>query len=78
VNKDENGKLDYPSCVRSEGIAPSQYGTKGLISEKLAEIEEKYDLNAESLLAGFAEEGEEEVTSSDEEENAEETGAEEI
>ena len=41
VNKDENGKLDYPSCVRSEGIAPSQYGTKGLISEKLAEIEEK-------------------------------------
>ena len=78
VNKDENGKLDYPSCVRSEGIAPSQYGTKGLISEKLAEIEEKYDLNAESLLAGFAEEGEEEVASADEEENAEETGTEEI
>jgi Plasmid pRiA4b ORF-3-like protein. len=78
VNKDESGKLEYPSCVRSEGIAPSQYGTKGLISEKLAEIEEKYDLNAESLLAGFAEEGEEEVASSDEEENTEESGVEEI
>jgi Plasmid pRiA4b ORF-3-like protein len=79
VNKDESTKVVYPSCVRSEGIAPSQYGTKGLISEKLAEIEEKYDINAEALLAGFAEDGEEEeVASSDEEENAEETGAEEI
>ena len=52
VNKEENAKINYPGCVRTEGIAPSQYGTKGLISEKLAEIEEKYDLNADSL-SGF-------------------------
>ena len=58
VNKEENAKLAYPSCIRSEGIAPSQYGTKGLISEKLSEIEEKYDLNTAILADGFIEEGE--------------------
>jgi hypothetical protein len=57
VNKEENNRISYPSCARSEGIGPSQYGTKGLISEKLAEIEEKYDLNAEALLA-MGQEGE--------------------
>ena len=30
-------------CV-TEGIAPSQYGTKGLLGEKFADVEEKYDL----------------------------------
>src|SRR3981081_3122788 len=55
VSKEENGKLDYPALVKTEGIAPSQYGTKGLIGDKLAEVEEKYDLrkNAE----GFGEVG---------------------
>ena len=45
VSKDENARLDYPAVVKSEGIAPSQYGTKGLVGDKLAEMEEKYDLN---------------------------------
>jgi hypothetical protein len=57
VSKDENPKLNYPAIVRSEGIAPSQYGTKGLVGDKLAEVEEKYDLNAGA--EGFGEEGEE-------------------
>jgi hypothetical protein len=80
VIKEENPKIKYPGCIRTEGIAPSQYGTKGLISEKLADIEEKYDLNAESLLAGYGEEGEDTSPSGDEEEeeNAEETGKPEI
>lgn len=69
VNKEESSKISYPSCVRSEGIGPSQYGTKGLISEKLAEIEEKYDLNADALLA-MGEEGEE-VEASEDAEDAE-------
>lgn len=77
VNKEESSKVSYPSCVRNEGIGPSQYGTKGLISEKLAEIEEKYDLNADALLA-MGEEGEEAEASEDaEEEEAEDAGAEE-
>lgn len=77
VNKEESSKTSYPSCVRTEGIGPSQYGTKGLISEKLAEIEEKYDLNADALLA-MGEEGEEGVTGeTEEEEEAEDTGTEE-
>ena len=75
VNKEENSKITYPSCARTEGIGPSQYGTKGLISEKLAEIEEKYDLNADALLA-MGEEGEEGAPSEDtEEEEAEDTTA---
>src|SRR6185312_8014032 len=43
VSREENGKLDYPAVVKSEGIAPSQYGTRGLVGDKLAEVEEKYD-----------------------------------
>jgi hypothetical protein len=57
VSKEENNKLTYPTVVRTEGIAPSQYGTKGLVADKLAEVEEKYDLTA---LDGFSEEGGEE------------------
>ncbi|MEI9934831.1 MAG: hypothetical protein WDM71_08270 [Ferruginibacter sp.] len=60
VDKDENKKLTYPACVRTEGIAPSQYGTKGLIDSRLAEVEEKYDLHPEAMNEGFSEEGEEE------------------
>ena len=75
VNKEENSKVSYPSCARSEGIGPSQYGTKGLISEKLSEIEEKYDLNADALLS-MGEEGEEAESSEETEEEAEDTSAE--
>ena len=64
VSKEETGKQDYPVLVKSEGIAPSQYGTKGLVGDKLTEIEEKYDLTKGT--EGFGEEGEE--GSSEEEE----------
>jgi hypothetical protein len=56
VTKEENPKLSYPSVVRVEGIAPSQYGTKGLLGEKFADVEEKYDLSKGA--EGFTEEGE--------------------
>jgi Plasmid pRiA4b ORF-3-like protein len=55
VSKEENGKIDYPALVKSEGIAPSQYGTKGLVGDKLAEVEEKYDLRKGA--EGFGVEG---------------------
>jgi len=58
VDKEENKKITYPSCIRTEGIAPSQYGTKGLVDSRLAEVEEKYDLNSAALLMGFSEEDE--------------------
>jgi len=58
VDKEENKKLTYPVCVRTEGIAPSQYGTKGLVDKRLAEMEEKYDLKADAMQDGFGEEGE--------------------
>ncbi len=44
VAKEEDAKLVYPAVIRSEGIGPKQYGTKGLLGEKFADIEEKYDL----------------------------------
>jgi len=56
VSKEESSRINYPSSVRAEGIAPSQYGTKGLLGEKFTEIEEKYDLSQAS--EGFAEKDE--------------------
>src|SRR4026207_1857523 len=57
VSKEENPKISYPSTMRTEGIAPSQYGTKGLLGEKFADVEEKYDLS--QATEGFAEKNEE-------------------
>jgi hypothetical protein len=61
VSKEENPRLEYPAVLRTEGIAPTQYGTRGLVSDKLTEMEEKYDLKTGA--EGFGEEGE---TSSEE------------
>ncbi|MBK8521381.1 MAG: hypothetical protein WAT20_04585 [Ferruginibacter sp.] len=58
VDKTENSKLVYPCCIRTEGIAPSQYGTKGLVDSRLAEMEEKYDLRPDALADGFSEQDE--------------------
>lgn len=57
VSKEENPKLTYPAMVRKEGIPPSQYGTKSLLGEKFADVEEKYDLSRDA--EGFGTEGEE-------------------
>jgi len=57
VSKEENAKLSYPATIRTEGIAPSQYGTKGLLGEKFADVEEKYDLTQGA--EGFGEKDEE-------------------
>lgn len=56
VSKEESSRISYPSTVRTEGIAPSQYGTKGLLGEKFADVEEKYDLT--QAVDGFAEKDE--------------------
>jgi len=56
VSKEESSKISYPSTARVEGIAPSQYGTKGLLGEKFADIEEKYDLT--QVGEGFGEKDE--------------------
>ena len=57
INKEENPRIAYPSVTRKEGIGPQQYGTRGLLGPKFAEMEEKYDLSADA--EGFTEEGEE-------------------
>lgn len=76
VSKEESQKLIYPAMVRTEGIAPSQYGTKGLLGEKFADVEEKYDLS--QVGEGFSEEGEGEGESGEEEAGEEESSAEEF
>ena len=79
VSKEENPRLIYPATVRTEGIAPSQYGTKGLLGEKFADVEEKYDLS--QVTDGFGSEGEGAAEEADDLSLGEETpdeGAEEI
>lgn len=71
VSKEENPKINYPAMVRKEGIAPSQYGTKSLLGERFADVEEKYDLS--SNAEGFGEEGEEGSAGDDLEAGGEET-----
>ncbi len=56
VSKEESGKLAYPAMTRTEGIGPQQYGTRSLLGNKFADIEEKYDLAKGA--EGFKEEGE--------------------
>lgn len=56
VSKEESSKLEYPAIVKKEGIGPSQYGVKGLVGDKLTEVEEKYDLARGT--EGFGVEGE--------------------
>ena len=70
VSKEESSKIDYPAMIKSEGIAPSQYGTKGIAGDKLTEMEEKYDLKAGT--EGFGTEG----GDSDEDEDLGEDGEE--
>lgn len=57
VSKEENPRYSYPVIIRSEGIAPSQYGTKSILGDRFVDIEEKYDLTKGE--EGFSEEGEE-------------------
>lgn len=79
VSKDENSRVTYPLCVRKEGLAPSQYGTKGLVGDKLVEMEEKYDLNKEGMSEdGFGEEGEEDDNSESEDEGMDDGGNEDM
>ena len=63
MSKEINTRISYPAVTRTEGIGPQQYGTKSLLGNKFADIEEKYDLsrNAE----GFGSEGEEDEESDD-------------
>ena len=79
VSREENPKLSYPAMVRTEGIAPSQYGTKGLLGSKFADVEEKYDLTQGT--EGFGEKSEDgedlEISEESSEESTEE-GTEEI
>lgn len=75
VSKEESSKITYPSVVRTEGIAPSQYGTKGLLGEKFADVEEKYDLNKNA--EGFGEEGDESDTDDADMPEGDEAGTEE-
>lgn len=58
VSKDEDPKRTYPYVLRKEGVAPAQYGVKGVSRDKLMEIEEKYDLGADEMAEGFGSEGE--------------------
>jgi len=69
VSKEESSKLSYPAVTRTEGIAPSQYGTKSILGDKFVDVEEKYDLTKN--MEGFETEGD------DSEDASEDQGADE-
>ena len=73
VEKQEKENLTYPACVRTEGLAPTQYGTKGLVDKRLAEMEEKYDLQPEAIKDGYGNEGDEDNESEGDGDGEEET-----
>lgn len=64
VSKEENSKISYPATIRSEGIAPSQYGTKSMLGDRFVDVEEKYDLT--KGVEGFGTEGGDADADSDE------------
>jgi Fe-S-cluster formation regulator IscX/YfhJ len=80
VSKEENAKLSYPAMIRTEGIAPSQYGTKGLLGSKFADVEEKYDLTqgAEGFIEKSDDGDDLGLTEEGSTEESEESSAEEV
>lgn len=58
VQKDDDPRKSYPLLVRKEGLAPAQYGIKGLSAEKMVEVEERYDLGEAEMAEGFGAESE--------------------
>src|SRR4249919_3060227 len=63
VTKEESSKITYPATSRVEGIGPQQYGTRSLLGNKFADIEEKYDLTKGA--EGFGEEGDDDEATGD-------------
>ena len=53
----------YPVCILSEGVSPTQFGIKDLEKELLVDAEEKFDVP--SSEEGYGEEGEEDMNSTD-------------
>ena len=62
LGDEEDKKIEYPTCVKSEGLGPVQYGSQGIIDSRLAEMEEKYDLQPDAMRDGYGEEGDEDTS----------------
>ena len=74
VSKEETHRRVYPFILRREGIAPAQYGIKGVNPDKIMEVEEKYDLGAEEMAEGFGNIDEDGSETASPEMQAEDTG----
>ncbi len=61
ISAREKESETYPRILRKEGIAPGQYGAKGVDLDKLLDVEEKYDLGADDMAEGYGQEGEAEA-----------------
>jgi Plasmid pRiA4b ORF-3-like protein len=72
VAKESVSRRVYPFILRTEGLAPAQYGIKGVSPDKLVEIEEKYDLKGADITTGYGSEGDyDDALTTDEEESTE-------
>lgn len=52
VEKEGDAKKEYPRCIRKEGVAPAQYGVRGM-EERAMETVEGYDSAKEDMDEGF-------------------------
>ena len=71
---EETGKI-YPLLVRKEGIAPAQYGLKGVDPEKMMVTEEAYDLGAEEMQEGYGSDGDSDSDNTSEEPAGDDTNS---
>lgn len=70
IEKEENLRRTYPHLAHKEGVAPAQYGLKGITHEKMIEIEEINDLGAEEIAEGYSSEGGDSNSDNDAEETS--------
>lgn len=67
IDKEENSKLTYPLCVKSEGLPPIQTLAHGVANDKMLEIEEKYDLGKDDMdEQGFSNDSDDDSSSDNE------------
>lgn len=74
IEKEESAKKTYPLLVHKEGVAPAQYGIKGVAPDRMAEMELVNDLGAEEIAEGYGNEGEDSSSGGSEAEESYDAG----
>lgn len=77
IEKTEHPKRTYPFVAAKEGVAPAQYGIKGISPDRMPETELVNDLGADEIAEGYGSEGEGSSSSGEAEERYDSSSEEE-